>query len=195
MHCMNRPEPIGVVLAGGRSTRMGRDKADVEWRCGQTLLERAIERADDAGCERVIVSGDRPTHDHVVDHRPGAGPLGGLASVLAERAKTLTGRLLLVLPLDMPMLETATLRRLLAAGETAAAGAVFPNGPLPMVLRCTPELRAIVDDVMASGRKRSLGELARALDLDVAGPAPADEMANANRQSELAVLRRRATAS
>jgi molybdopterin-guanine dinucleotide biosynthesis protein A len=190
MHCTGRPEAVGIVLAGGRSSRMGRDKADVEWRPGQTLLARAVALAEAAGCAHVIVSGNRPGYDHVVDRSPGAGPLGGIESVLAERRETLDGRLLLVVPLDMPMLTRATLTRLLEAGRASAQGAMHANGPLPMAVWCSEALHAAVHRVMSTGRKRSLGELASLAALDVLPQAPELEMANVNRRDELAELRR-----
>ena len=49
----------GVVLAGGRSSRMGRDKALLEID-GCTLLDRAVALLHEAGAATVIVSGDRP---------------------------------------------------------------------------------------------------------------------------------------
>jgi hypothetical protein len=69
---------------------------------------------------------------------------------------------------------------------------MFANGPLPMAMHCTHRLQATIDEVLSHGRKRSLGELADALGLDVAGTAPDDEMSNVNRHSELAALSSRA---
>lgn len=191
MPCTNPPDAVGVVLAGGRSSRMGRDKADIEWRPGQTLLARAVERAGAAGCESVIVSGDRPGYDHVPDLEPGTGPLGGLDSVLRERAPGLERKLLLIVPLDMPILTASTLRRLLDAAAESERGAVFANGPLPMAVRCDRKLGAAVRKVVQGGGKRSLGELARLLELDVLANVQDREMANVNRRDELAALRGR----
>jgi molybdopterin-guanine dinucleotide biosynthesis protein A len=186
----NPPEPVGVVLAGGRSRRMGRDKADIEWRPGQTLLARAVQRAEAAGCRCVLVSGQRPGFDHVPDLEPGLGPLGGLGSVLRARAREFDGRLLLVVPLDMPVLTAETLRRLVDSVDQSEAGAIYTNGPLPMALRCNAELSRAVRRVLDRGAKRSLGELARALELKLLDSAPEDEMANVNCRDELLAMRR-----
>lgn len=192
MPCIIPTESIGLVLAGGRSSRMGRDKAEVEWRPGQTLLTRAVELAQAAGCLAVIVSGHRPGHDFVVDRMPAMGPLGGLHSVLRERGQELEGKLLLMLPLDMPLLETGTLETLLRAGVESKSGAVFANGPLPMVLWVKTSVPEIVRTLIEGDGKRSLGELTRALDLSVLEAVPGVQMDNINRAEELARLRARA---
>lgn len=77
----------GAVLAGGASSRMGRDKAFIELD-GQTLLDRAVAALTDADVEPiVVVGGDRPRveaagHRFVPDRHPGEGPLGGILTAL-----------------------------------------------------------------------------------------------------------------
>jgi len=190
MPCTAPPDPVGLVLAGGCSSRMGTDKAELEWRPGQSLLARAIELAEAAGCARVIVSGDRPGHDCVPDRRPGRGPLAGLEAVLDARAAELNSGLLLVLPLDMPLLQPATLRELLVATRAGATGAVFANGPLPMAVRIEAGVAGTVSTLLDGDGKHSLRELARALELKVLAAVPGVEMDNINRPGELDRLRR-----
>ena len=190
MPCIAPPDPAGVVLAGGRSRRMGTDKAGLEWRPGQSLLARAIELAEAAGCDRVIVSGERPGHDCVPDRRPGCGPLAGLEAVLAARGAQLNDRLLLVLPLDMPLLQPATLKTLLDAARVGAAGAVFANGPLPMALRVETGLADTVRALLDGDGRHSLRELVRTLDLAVLAAVPGVQMDNINCPGELDRLRR-----
>jgi len=73
---------LGVVLAGGRSTRFGSDKALAELD-GTTLLAGAVERLS-GWCEDVIVAGRAAAPARTVPDwpRPGMGPLGGLAASL-----------------------------------------------------------------------------------------------------------------
>ena len=75
----------GVILAGGRSTRMGRDKATLEL-AGQTLFERTLEVLQTV-FPRVLIAGDRPDLARpgvpcVPDLYPGSA-LGGLQGGLA----------------------------------------------------------------------------------------------------------------
>ena len=73
---------LGAVLAGGRSSRFGSDKAMAEL-AGRTLLARAVDAL--AGmCEHVIVVGREQAPAHTLPDwpRPGMGPPGGLAAAL-----------------------------------------------------------------------------------------------------------------
>jgi len=74
---------LGVVLAGGRSTRFGSDKALAELG-GRTLLARAFDTLS-GHCEMVVVAGRErgPGHHCVPDWpHPDMGPLGGIAAAL-----------------------------------------------------------------------------------------------------------------
>ncbi|BAP89059.1 molybdenum cofactor guanylyltransferase [Burkholderiales bacterium GJ-E10] len=140
---------IGIVLAGGRSARMGRDKALLPWQ-GRPLIERQIAVLGEAGADAIRVSGNRPGYGGIPDAIPGSGPLFGLASVGA----TCPDAHLLVIPVDMPLLSAALLQRLRA--EARSAGCIrFAEHVLPMCLRWDARCRAI------------LGELTRATDSHV----------------------------
>ncbi len=73
---------LGVVLAGGMSTRFGSDKALAELD-GRTLLVRAVD-ALSAWCDKVVIAGrDTGPVDCIPDWpRAGMGPLGGIAAGL-----------------------------------------------------------------------------------------------------------------
>jgi molybdopterin-guanine dinucleotide biosynthesis protein A len=101
----------GVVLAGGRSSRMGRDKALIEID-GRTLLDRALDilqpHVDD-----LLVIGDPVKHGHVgpfvmADDLPGVGPLGGMVTAMRYAVHDH----LLVIACDMPHVNGALLERL-----------------------------------------------------------------------------------
>lgn len=117
----------GVLLAGGRSVRMGRDKAQLMVG-GQPLWMRQLEVLRTAGVGEVFVSGapggpwggGAETWTVVVDSRPGSGPLGGLAAAL----EAMKGRWLVVLAVDMPCMEAAYLRGLLESARALSRGVV-----------------------------------------------------------------------
>jgi molybdopterin-guanine dinucleotide biosynthesis protein A len=101
---MNDRQWTGVVLAGGKSSRMGRDKALIELD-GITLLDRAVELLRPHARE-ILVMGDpakyAPAHATVIaDEQPDRGPLGGITTALA-RARYVR---LLVVACDMPELN------------------------------------------------------------------------------------------
>lgn len=98
---MNDRQWTGVVLAGGLSSRMGRDKASIEVD-GMTMLDRAIELLRPHAKE-ILVIGDPekyvPEHATVLpDDLPGKGPLGGLVTAL-KHARYVR---VLVLACDLP---------------------------------------------------------------------------------------------
>ena len=128
---------IGVVLAGGRSTRMGTDKAALRID-NESLLQRAQRVLQEAGCERVVLSGHPRTEWHgdcVPDQFPGAGPVGGIISALRwATALTGSGTAVLFVPVDAPRLSPALLARLLHS-DSSNEGCVVTGSPLPIMLR------------------------------------------------------------
>jgi molybdenum cofactor guanylyltransferase len=112
------PEAAGVVLAGGRSSRMGRPKADLEWH-GSTLLHRtaALLARTVGGPVLVVAAPDQdlpelpPRVEVVADPVEGLGPMRGLATGLAA----LDGRapVAFVCSTDLPFLHPALVRRVL----------------------------------------------------------------------------------
>jgi molybdopterin-guanine dinucleotide biosynthesis protein A len=143
---------VGLVLAGGRSTRMGRDKAHLELG-GVTLLARAVEtltrtlellgQAD----AQVWVSGmDTPGVRCLPDRVPGRGPLAGIDAAAAK----FPGCRLLVLPVDMPHVSPQLLARL-AEDSADAAAASFAGFELPLVLRATVPARAAAEALLVAG--------------------------------------------
>ncbi len=151
--------PAGIVLAGGLSRRMGRDKTQLRWQ-GRTLLEHMRALLFQAGAGTVHVSGDHPGFGGIPDAVPGCGPLGGLYSVVA----TLADGPAWVVPVDMPQLHVGLLRQLQAAADARCV--VFAGHPLPMLLQITPASRALLADMVADADgPRSLRSLQRRLEV------------------------------
>lgn len=135
-------EFTGVVLAGGRSRRMGRDKASLPW--GETsLLDRMVALLHEAGAGRVFVSGRPERRDGLADTAPDRGPVGGIASVLPHCADGLV----VIVPVDMPTLRIGRVHALLAAAGPARSAA-FAGHPLPCALRIDAQTRAAVESIM-----------------------------------------------
>lgn len=148
---------VGLVLAGGRSSRMGRDKASLVYG-GRSLLEHAIATLREAGAGQVLVSGDRP--GGIADRMPGLGPVGGIDAAL----EVLADGLVLVTPVDMPRLGACTLRRL-AEAAVLVRSATFDGHPLPWAFRVDTAGREAVSAVMArEDGDRSLRALQARLD-------------------------------
>lgn len=128
-----------IILAGGRSQRMGRDKAALLWD-GQTAAARLAGLAQRVGAARVVVAGGDyglPFVHDAVDH---AGPVGGILAGLT--ALTDLHRVL-VLAVDAPTVTPEDLRPLL---DAPAPGAAYTGLPLPMVLSRLAVPTAIASD-------------------------------------------------
>jgi molybdenum cofactor guanylyltransferase len=139
---------IGVVLAGGLSSRMGRDKALLQWQ-GRPLIEHQMAVLREAGIDRVQISGERADYQGVADPVAHAGPLGGIAGIAAmcEDGE------LLIIPVDMPRLHSTLLQRLLIAPQAGCAH--FAGHVLPMRLRLDDTCRAALAELIRASDNRS----------------------------------------
>jgi molybdopterin-guanine dinucleotide biosynthesis protein A len=153
-----------VILAGGASWRLGRDKALVEIG-GRPLLARVLDAAAPSADELLVVTADREAHGRALrdagwriadggrgggpgararlrllsDRRPGRGPLAGLEAGLAEARHDLC----LALACDLPFLPPEVPARLLEALARWREGAGASGPPRAMV-------------PVAGGRRQSL---------------------------------------
>ncbi len=113
------------VLAGGRSTRMGRDKAFLEID-GETLIARVLKLAR-AVAPGVHIIGDAkkfaPWGEVVEDIYPGHGPLAGIHAALAGTKTDLN----LIVPIDMPFLSETFLTFLIERGRASSAIVIVPR--------------------------------------------------------------------
>lgn len=128
------PNMTGVVLAGGKSSRMGQDKALLVHQ-GQTLLEKAQHMLRNAGCNHIVVSRE----EFLSDNTPHQGPMGGISTVLEHVAPA---QILLVLPVDMPYLKSVDLRLLAQhlIKYPACPAVYFHQAPLPFAIRVPEHL-------------------------------------------------------
>jgi molybdopterin-guanine dinucleotide biosynthesis protein A len=120
------------VLAGGRSSRMGRDKALLPYRGG--ALVESVARAVAQAAGSVALVGGAASYEGlgfplVADLYPGEGPLGGILSALASGFAAWN----LIVACDMPELSAKLLEELLDAAERSDAEALLPCGPSGML--------------------------------------------------------------
>ncbi len=123
---MNPVQPFtAVLMAGGRSTRMGFDKAGVPI-LGQPLWEVQLAKLRALDPAQILVSGrlDGPyaqaNLEIVPDAVPDLGPLAGIAATLRRS----TSPLVLVLAIDLPDISVAFLRGLVAEAVVRGKGIV-----------------------------------------------------------------------
>ncbi len=143
------------VLAGGKSTRMGADKAFLELD-GRTLLARALELARSVTADVHIV-GPRdkfeafaPVVEDVYQNR---GPLAGIHAALASSSAELN----LMLGVDLPFLTPALLRFLLQQAEESGAAVTVPRiagGYHPLCAVYRREFAVLADTALMQGRNK-----------------------------------------
>src|SRR5580693_1198419 len=155
------PGSAGVVLAGGRSSRMGTPKAALEWH-GSTLLRRTtgiLARVTDGPVIVVRAAGQAlpalpPDVEVVDDPREGKGPVQGIAAGLAA----LAGRadIAFISSTDMPFLHPAFVRRVLRAVQDGAdVGLPIARGyPQPLAAAYRTTLAPVAERLVADGRLR-----------------------------------------
>ncbi|WP_433503726.1 molybdenum cofactor guanylyltransferase [Pseudonocardia halophobica] len=150
----------GIVLAGGRSSRMGRSKAWLDWD-GTTLLDRVcavVGAALDGPVVVVRAPGQElpPLPDGVEtaeDPVEGRGPLQGIAVGLA--AVETRAEIAFVASVDLPFLHEAYVRRVLdLLGEHAVLLPVARGHHQPLAAAYRTSLAPVVAELIAEGRSR-----------------------------------------
>ena len=152
------PPLYGLVLAGGRSTRMQRDKATLSYQ-GETQLDRAM-RLLAAYVERCYVSvrpdqradPSRARYPQVVDAQEGLGPIAGISAAQALHPAAAW----LVLACDLPHLGAATLDHLLRQREPARMATAYRSShdglPEPLCAIYEPHSAAAIRQRLAEGK-------------------------------------------
>lgn len=188
-----------AVLAGGKSERMGQDKALLPAAGSSSLLEHVVREAWDATALPVLIVGRARPENWLLgdkaavfvpdDEWPGVGPLGGLQTALRHA----NGASVLALACDLPKMTAAALRWLLDKARAAYArgelgdGLATQNGaqiePLFSVYAasCLPLL-----DARLAQDRRSLHGLIEAGDFSrlIAPPEVAAALVNVNTPEE-----------
>ena len=165
-------EVTGVVLAGGLSSRLGRDKAVLRLHEDGRALDLLARSAAllESVCGKVMIVG-RIVEGYVChpDGAPGNGPAGGVATALRA-----AGTACLALSCDLPFMERAVLERLLRARARRPAGslstsyqqrdtgrveslvAVYEMEALPFFEACLAEKKLKISRVVPPERRHFL---------------------------------------
>jgi molybdopterin-guanine dinucleotide biosynthesis protein A len=119
-----------LILTGGTSSRMGANKAELDW-CGRGALDRLAALAAKLGLDELVVVGPGAYGlPSVVESPPGGGPVAGMLTGLAELAARGCRRAL-VLAVDAPTLAPSDIAPLLASN---GPGAAYEGLHLPLVV-------------------------------------------------------------
>jgi len=156
---MSVPAVYGLVLAGGRSKRMRRDKAALEFH-GRSQLDWAMSLlAPHVARAFVSVRPDqvddpvRSRFPHIIDRHADIGPIAGIEAAQLEHPQVAW----LVLACDLPLLNDATLRHLLRARQPQRSATAYRSShdglPEPLCAIYEPASRAALSAYIASGRQ------------------------------------------
>jgi molybdenum cofactor guanylyltransferase len=147
----------GLILAGGSSRRMNRDKASLEYQ-GKTQLDRAFELAS-RHVANVFVSvradqtldPTRAQRPMIVDSVAGEGPMAGIRSALAAHPKVAW----LVLACDLPYLSDAALDFLLRGRDATVFATAYTSAhdglPEPLCAIWEPSAAEALADYQSGG--------------------------------------------
>lgn len=156
---MSAEAPLaGLVLAGGQSRRMQRDKAALEFG-GETQLARAVRLVGRYAAQTFVSVRPDQTGDaerrrfaQIVDRLSDVGPAAG---ILAAQ-ETLPDHAWLVVAVDLPLLDAATLERLIGARDPGALATAYRSAgdglPEPLCAIWEPASRAPLAAFIAAGR-------------------------------------------
>ncbi|MGH3915856.1 MAG: molybdenum cofactor guanylyltransferase [Pseudonocardiaceae bacterium] len=162
----------GLVLVGGRSSRMGTAKAALEWH-GSTLLHRTLgvlRRAVDGPLLVIRAPGQPlpqvgPQVRIIQDPQEGLGPLQGIAAGLTVLAGGVQGvdgdrdasaGVAFLCAVDLPFLHPAFIRRVLGAltEDTDVVLPVASGYPQPLAAAYRVRLAPLVAELVAGGARR-----------------------------------------
>jgi molybdenum cofactor guanylyltransferase len=171
-------ELAAVILVGGSSSRMGANKAVLDWG-GRRAVDLVAALARQAGAEFVVTAGGDYGLPFVEDAAPHSGPVGGVLAAAARlRAQGIERCLLLAV--DAPTITPDDLSPLL---EAPRPGATYQGFPIPAVL----DLAALPVDARADWPLGRLVERAGLAVLDCP-PERAGRIRGANTTEERAAL-------
>lgn len=137
-----------AVLAGGRSTRMGADKAGLLFR-GMTLAAYQAEKFKSLGLNDLMLSGwqqEIPGARFVPDELPARGPLSGIHACLGAAEHDAV----LFLSVDVPLVPVETLRALLDAHTGGVTLLSVDGVPQPLIGVYDRRLRPAAEEILMS---------------------------------------------
>jgi|TARA_B100000676_G_scaffold210941_1_gene207192 molybdopterin-guanine dinucleotide biosynthesis protein A len=140
-----------VILAGGKSERMGRDKAQLIRPDGRSQLSFTADCLREAGIEDILVSGAGLSGlKSIKDIYPEKGPLAGIHSALAH-CKPDTDALIVV-PCDMPLLTYDVFSSLLKSSQSTA----FDQSFFPLIIRNLEQAKEVAENILSSDQNPSI---------------------------------------
>lgn len=144
---------MGFILAGGKSSRMGADKASLDFG-GRTLLERALAVMGET-CANIAIVGDAAKFGAygavVEDIYPGCGPLAGIHAALLHSSAELN----MALAVDVPFVSRDLLAFLFTVANDSDAMVTVPRtarGFQPLCAVYRRSFAATAEEALQAGK-------------------------------------------
>ncbi|MGB3724532.1 MAG: molybdenum cofactor guanylyltransferase [Glaciecola sp.] len=194
---------LGLVLAGGQSSRMGNDKAMLEID-GETMLARSQKLLRACEVAKVVVSRNDGELDSLADMIPNKGPLSGIHSALHHYLDYD----LLIIPVDLPLLNAKSVKRLIALAQKEKLNTCFRSEQFagattkgvaaktskdnkshegmhfPIYLRNTPPVRDELSHVLVNTQKYSVFTFFKQFEHKTVRPLKPYELINVNSEAQ-----------
>lgn len=120
---------VGLVLNGGKSSRMGKDKSLMTVGSA-TMLEHSVALLKSLDLNKVVISGLK---FDIPDIFPDKGPVGGIYSAI-QHLSLKVGDIILILPNDMPLMRAEVLLALLVQSTKQQCTCIYQQHPMPLSL-------------------------------------------------------------
>lgn len=169
---------IGVVLAGGRSSRMGTDKAELTFD-GVTLVEHtfsilalsnleAVYVNKNIGLGKVSAKSNRlPEFNYIKDRFLNKGPLSGIHASLCQSLEKHEGRPVVLLPVDQPLISYQSIKCLVSEALHKQQSCYFDtqvdtkgqakSNVLPLVIFDVQQALTAIETIFNENKPLSLG--------------------------------------
>ena len=139
----------GAILAGGKSSRMARDKASLRLR-NQSLLQYMSDVLEQAGLKNIYISHPDVTPDILPEY----GPLSGIHSILQHVLERHNH--IVFVPIDMPRLTPKCINCLKNA-PTDVALVHYTDYKMPFRLGVNSQYLSLIESLLLEGKDFSLG--------------------------------------
>ncbi len=148
-----------IILAGGKSSRLGRDKCDCVFE-GQTFLNRQINKIESLGIKDIYVSGYRGLlcDREIVSDDYHLGPISGIYTCIDK----IKNEKALVLSVDVPLIPETELIRLIEYSLTATKPITVMshnNKIEPLIAVYDKSIKPSVEEIVKSGSDYSMKHL------------------------------------
>jgi molybdopterin-guanine dinucleotide biosynthesis protein A len=175
--------PVGVVLTGGGSTRMGADKAFVRIG-GCPMVIKVADALWEAGCRTVVCQGGNVAELEALglvavdDVEPGSGPVAAIHAALSRIAAPIV-----VAACDLADLDAGAVRTVIAAGHRAPVAVAEAEGHRHLLSSWSPAALPALAAAIAAGESsyRGVLDLVGAVGVEV----PSRSVRNVNRPSDV----------